>query len=58
METKYLNIKKYLIDFMVIAENLLDLGIKFLHLENLDQEQVNKIKRSFNFFNNFSFSLF
>jgi hypothetical protein len=40
METKYQNIKKYLIDFMVIAENLLTLGIKFLHLENLAQEEV------------------
>lgn len=40
METKYQNIKKYLIDFMVIAENLLTLGIKYLHLENLAQEEV------------------
>jgi hypothetical protein len=42
LEKKYQNIKKFLIDFMITADNLFTLGIKFLHSENLEIEEVNK----------------
>ena len=36
-ETKYQNIKKYLIDFMVISDNLLSFAIKFFNNSPNDQ---------------------
>ena len=34
------DIKKFVLDFMIIADNLLNVAIKFIHLESLDLEYV------------------
>jgi hypothetical protein len=43
-ETKYKNLQKYLIDFLVLTDNLLIFFIKFLQKENLDLENVRLTK--------------
>jgi len=43
-ETKYKNLQKYLLDFLVLTDYLLNFFIKFLQKENLDLENVSNIK--------------